>query len=269
MSSEPGRAASSLPRACQQCQSPSAALPELAMAFQPIVNVRTREVYAYEALVRGSDGQGAAWVFEQISAEQRYRFDQACRVTAIRAAARLGLPTRLSINIMPNAVYEPHTCIQATLRAAREVNFPLDQLLFEITEHEAVLDAGHVRHIIDTYRAYGFTTALDDYGAGHAGAGLLLALRPDAVKIDMGVIRNLHQDHWRAALIGHLAQFSAEVGMLVIAEGVETVDEARALLACGITYMQGYYFARPGFEALPEVPDDMFTACHSIAGQNV
>ncbi|MFB9993704.1 EAL domain-containing protein [Deinococcus oregonensis] len=231
------------------------------MAFQPIVNVATREIFAYEALVRGPNGEPAAWVFDQVTPQNMYHFDQTCRVIAIRSAARLRMKTRLSINFLPNAVYEPATCIRATLKTAQEVGFPLDRLMFEITEHESVLNEARVRRIIEAYRGYGFVTALDDYGAGHATAGLLLALRPDIVKVDMAVIRGLNQDHWRSCLVEHLAQFAAKVGVLVIAEGVETVEEARCLLSLGVTYMQGYLFARPAFEALPTVPDDIFSTC--------
>ncbi|EYB69763.1 hypothetical protein DEIPH_ctg002orf0092 [Deinococcus phoenicis] len=233
------------------------------MAFQPIVDVQAREIYAYEALVRGPEGQPAGWVFEQLRDGDIYHFDQACRVTALRSAARLGLhrqglPTRLSINMLPNAVYEPANCLRSTLRTAQEVGFPLERLMFEITEHEQVGDQAHLRRIIDTYRAYGLTTALDDYGSGHAAAGLLLALRPDVLKVDMGIVRGVHQDAWREALIRHLTHFGRETGLLMIAEGIETVEEARCLLALGITHMQGYFFARPGFECLPEVPGEVF-----------
>lgn len=234
------------------------------MAFQPIVDVAAREVFAYEALVRGPNGESAAWVLGQITSENMYHFDQTCRVTAIRVAARLRLQTRLSINFLPNAVYEPATCIRATLKTAQEVGFPLDRLIFEITEHESVLNEARVRRIIDAYRGYGFVTALDDYGAGHATAGLLLALRPDIVKVDMAVIRGLDRDYWRSSLVDHLAQFAAKVGLLVIAEGVETVEEARCLLSLGVTHMQGYLFAQPAFEALPAVPDDIFSACLDV-----
>lgn len=246
---------------CRACLVPDQQPLDISMAFQPIVNVLTREIFAYEALVRGSHGESAGWVIDQVTPANMYHFDQACRVTAIRLAARLGMQARLSINFLPNAVYEPATCIRTTLKTAQEVGFPLDRLIFEITEHESVLNEARVRRIIDAYRGYGFITALDDYGAGHSTAGLLLALRPDIVKVDMAVIRGLDQDHWRAGLVEHLAQFAAKVGLMVIAEGVETLEEARCLLALGITHMQGYLFARPAFEALPAVPDDVFLAC--------
>jgi len=124
-----------------------------------------------------------------------------------------------------------------------------------------VPDPAHVRYIIDTYRAYGFTTALDDYGAGHATAGLLMALQPDIVKVDRSLVRDVHQDAGKALRIRDLLQFAASREMLVIAEGIESVEEARSLRRLGVTLMQGYYFARPGFERLPAVSAQVFDAC--------
>lgn len=257
---------------CRACQVPPASALDLQMAFQPIVDLGRREIYAYEALVRGPQGQPAGWVFEQFQAAQDsaeapdvgslYHLDQQCRMTAIRSAARLGMQTRLSINIMPNAVYNPRTCIQATLRTAREVGFPLERLLFEITEHEQVPDAAHVRHIIDTYRAWGFGTALDDYGAGHANLGLLLAIRPDVVKIDRTVVSGIHHDRWQQAALRHMAGFAQEAGVRLVAEGVEDLAEARCLLSLGITHMQGYALARPGLECLPEIAAGVYAQLH-------
>ncbi|WP_407572121.1 EAL domain-containing protein [Deinococcus altitudinis] len=248
---------------CDFCRTPSEFKLEIATAFQPIVNVTTREIYAYEALVRGSEGQSAAWVFEHVSEADHYHFDQKCRVTAIETAARLELQTRLSINFLPNAVYEPHNCIRATLRAAQETGFPLKNLIFEVTEHERVTDQAHIRRIIQAYKSFGFTTALDDYGAGHANAQLLLDIRPDIVKLDLKLIRGVDTDPWRQALIRSYVGFAEATRTLVVAEGIETLEEASILLGLGVTHMQGYFFARPMFQALPEIPDSLFEAVHA------
>lgn len=249
---------------CRACQSPPVGMPEISMAFQPIVDLQSRSIYAYEALVRGPQGQPAGWVFEQLREEGHYHFDQACRVAAIRTAARLGVQTRLSINFLPNAVYEPATCIKTTLRTAQEVGFPLEKIIFEVTEHEHVLDQARVRQIIDAYRSYGFTTALDDFGSRHANVDLLLAMRPDIVKLDMSLISGLPQDRWRQAMVRHLLNFAREVGTLVIAEGIETLEEAQVLVGLGVTHMQGYLFARPGFETLPPVSPALVEECWPV-----
>ena len=88
-------------------------------AFQPIVDVRDQSTFAHEALVRGVQGEGALSVLQQVDDQNRYRFDQLCRVRAISTAAQLGLTGFLSINFLPNAVYRPDLCIRSTLEAAR------------------------------------------------------------------------------------------------------------------------------------------------------
>ena len=120
------------------------------MAFQPIVDIHAGSPFAYEALVRGPEGQSSYSVLSQVTPENRYSFDQNCRVAAITLAARLGLAETgafLSINFMPGAVYSPVACIQLTLKTARATGFPVSQLIFEITENEEVVDHPHLHSI--------------------------------------------------------------------------------------------------------------------------
>lgn len=138
------------------------------MAYQPIVDLKTRSVFAYEALVRGKDGSGAGAVLSKVTAENRYAFDQTCRVTAIKIAAGLGIACNLSINFLPNAVYRPEACIRATLDAAERFGMPINQIMFEVTEAEPINDPEHLLNIFDQYRDRGFITAIDDFGAGYA-----------------------------------------------------------------------------------------------------
>jgi len=137
------------------------------MAFQPIVDVDTKKVYAYEALVRGPKGESAYSVLSQVTDQNKYAFDQNCRVAAIMLASQLGLVetgARLSINFMPGAVYSPAACIQLTLATAQKCGFPVERLIFEITETERVKDKAHLRSIVEEYRRQGFKVALDDFG---------------------------------------------------------------------------------------------------------
>ncbi|MFP3631974.1 EAL domain-containing protein, partial [Burkholderia sp. SIMBA_045] len=91
-------------------------------------------------------------ILDQVTDELMYRFDQACRVKAIELASELGMTERLSINFLPNAVYEPEACIQSTLETSHRVGWPTERLNFEITETERVVDRAHMRNIIDSYR---------------------------------------------------------------------------------------------------------------------
>ncbi len=154
--------------------------PEFTMAFQPIVDVMTGEIYAFEALVRPPNGGGAIDVLNQVTDENRYTFDQACRVKAITLAARLGMQSFLSINFLPNAVYQPAACIQLTLESAARAKFPLHHIIFEVTESEPTRDPEHLAGIFAEYKRHGMLTAIDDFGAGHSGLNLLAQFQPPA-----------------------------------------------------------------------------------------
>ena len=220
------------------------------MAFQPIVDVLARRLYAQEALVRGLHGESAGEVIGRVGADDIYRFDQTCRATAIREATRLGLATRLHVNFMPNAVYNPENCIRLTLATADECGLPHSSLTFEIVEGEKISDIGHVKSIFAHYRSLGFLTALDDFGEGYSGFNLLSEIRPDIVKLDMRLIHGIDGDRFRGALVSGFASICRELEILIIAEGVETPAESGLLLDHGITLQQGYLFARPMFRGL-------------------
>jgi EAL domain-containing protein (putative c-di-GMP-specific phosphodiesterase class I) len=226
------------------------------MAFQPIVDVQAGRAFAYEALVRGPEGEGAAEILSCVTSENRYAFDQACRVKAIETAMRAGIiatGARLSINFLPNAVYSPMACIQLTLRTAERYAFPLDRLIFEFTENEKMASPDHVGSIIEAYRRIGFAVAMDDFGAGHAGLDLFARFTPDIVKLDMELVRGIDGDPRRRAIVRAMVALCAELDTILIAEGIETPGEAAALRALGIRYLQGYLLARPQFERLPEI----------------
>ena len=224
------------------------------MAFQPIVSVAEKRIFAHEALVRGADGAGAGAVFERVDDDTRYAFDQICRTTTITMAAALDLPREgalLSINFLPNAVYDPRACIRETLNAAEAARFPLDRIIFEFTETEKVNPA-HLLGILRHYRALGFLTAIDDVGAGYAGTGLLADFVPDVVKLDMHLIRGSDTCDTRQSILRHTVAMLHDLGVAPVGEGVETRGEYDVLREVGIDLMQGYYFAQPAFEALAD-----------------
>jgi EAL domain-containing protein (putative c-di-GMP-specific phosphodiesterase class I) len=227
----------------------------ITMAFQPIVDVSTQTVFAHEALVRGKDGAGAGHVLAQISAGNRYAFDQLCRTTAIELAAGLDMAAdgaHLSINFLPKAVYEPRACIRATLAAAMRTGFPVHRIIFEFTESEA-MDTDHILNILRAYRAMGFKTAIDDFGAGYAGLGLLTLFQPDIVKLDMALIRDIDTDPIKRTIVRNTLNMLRDLGVEPICEGVETLAEHDVLRDLGVDLMQGYLLAKPAVEALAPV----------------
>ena len=242
--------------ACAGCTTAARLDFDFSMAFQPIYDADAGRVWGYEALVRGVNGEGAYEVLSKVTPEQRYRFDQDCRVKAIELASRLfpaGEELMLSINFMPKAVYEPAACLRATLQAARRFSFPTASIMFEFTENEEVADTAHLTNIITEYRRHGFTTAVDDFGAGHAGLGLLVDFQPDLIKIDMLLIRGIDASPARRAVLAGIIGIANDLGITLLAEGIETEEEFRVLKDAGIRLFQGYWFAKPAFEELPPV----------------
>ena len=240
------------PKPCALCRDEVPLGFEFTMAFQPIVDMRDRSVYAYESLIRGVDGSSAASILDQVTDRNRYTFDQACRVTAVEMASRLGVTCYLSINFLPNAVYQASTCIRATLMAAERCNFPTDRLIFEITENERP-DQAHLKHIVVEYKRQGFKTAFDDFGAGYAGLNLLSEFQPDIIKLDMALVRDIDHDPIRQAIVLGLLDICRALRIEVIAEGIEQIGELQMLQSMGLHLFQGFLFAHPGFEELPTV----------------
>lgn len=252
--------------ACPGCRDGAALDFDFSMAFQPIVDMTTGRAWAYEALVRSTDGASAATVLERVTSDNRYAFDQRCRVAAIERAVAAGIVDTgalLSINFLPNAVYSPAACIQLTLRTAKATGFPTDRLMFEFTENERMDDPDHVMRIVDSYRAMGFTTALDDFGAGHAGLNLLARFRPDVIKLDMELLRGIDGSLSRRLIVEAVVGLAAKLGVRVVAEGIETRGELDAIRSIGIDLIQGYLLARPAFETLPAI-DDVYHAAGAV-----
>lgn len=236
------------PLGCAICRDGAGLDFDFSMAFQPIVDARTGAAMAHEALVRGLSGEGAGTILTRVNASNRYRFDQACRVKAIELAARRGLDVQLNINFLPNAVYQPESCIAVTLEAAETFGIPHDRICLEIVESERIDDHQHVIGIIQEYKRQGLVTAIDDFGAGYAGLNLLADFQPDILKLDMALTRDIDADKRRRVITRSIVSAAADLDIRVIAEGVETVDEYLCLRDLGIDLFQGYLFARPKFE---------------------
>ena len=244
---------------CNACRI-DVALPSFTMAFQPIVDIETSAVYAYEALVRPMGGGSAYDVLSQITEENRYAFDQGCRVKAITLAAQLEMSALLSINFLPNAVYQPAACLQKTFEAAERAQFPLHHLMFEVTENEPARDVGHLQNIFNKYKRHGMITAIDDFGAGHSGLNMLADFQPDVLKIDMALTRAINTDAVRYEIARAIIGLCKALHISVVAEGVETIEEAVTLRELGVRIFQGYLFAKPAVEQLPGISGEIIDA---------
>jgi len=233
-------------------------LPRFAMAFQPIADTMTGAVFAQEALARGRDGEGAVSVFDKVPQSKRNLFESLCRQRALEAVKEIGLgETRISLNVSPEAVLDPEFGILETIRVARTLGLHERQLILEFTEKQKTADIRAIRDLIIPFRKRGMMVALDDFGAGYNGIQTLLELKPDVVKFDMGLINRIDTCEMQQTLISSLAEACSRLDILVVAEGVETLPQARMLQSIGIALMQGYLFARPAVGLLPTPAADI------------
>jgi EAL domain-containing protein (putative c-di-GMP-specific phosphodiesterase class I) len=226
--------------------------PSFTFAFQPIVDVKAHEVFSYEALIRGSANEPADQILGQVQAERLLQFDQEARIAAIELATRLGIGCHLNVNFIPQNL-KSSTSILTALEAASRCNLPIDRLVFEVTEGAGIDDHAQFAATINRFRGLGLIVAIDDFGSGYSGLNMLVDFQPDQIKLDMKLVRGIEHHGPRQAIVRAIRQVCVDLGIDVIAEGVETVKEYVWLANAGIQLFQGFLFAKPAFEAFPPV----------------
>lgn len=219
--------------------------------FQPIVSLQDPgEIYAHEALLRGIDDDGNHIPPGDLFRQARqsgllFQLDLAARRSAIINAVRQNIKTRLFVNFSPSAIYDPVYCLRTTVGAVREGGLDRSQVVFEVIESDKADDPQHLQNILDHYRAAGFRVALDDVGAGYGSLNLLTRLRPDYIKLDMELTRNVDSDPYKAMVAGKLLEMAAALGVESVVEGIETQGELEWARENGARYAQGFLIARP------------------------
>jgi len=227
-------------------------LPRFAMAFQPIADTMSGCVFAQEVLVRGRDGEAGACVIDKVPQSRRALFESLCRQRALEAIKEIGLDDiRISLNVSPESVLDPEFGILETIRVARTLGLHERQLILEFSEKQKTADIRAIRELIIPFRKRGMMVALDDFGAGYNGIQTLIELKPDMVKFDMGLINRIDTCEMQQTVISSLAEACSRLDIIVVAEGVETLSQARMLQSMGIALMQGHLFARPTVGQLP------------------
>jgi EAL domain-containing protein (putative c-di-GMP-specific phosphodiesterase class I) len=179
-----------------------------------------------------------------------HAFDRDSRIAAIHLAARLGLPGLLSLNLLPQALDTLPDAIDSMLAAAIQAGISPRSLLLEVTEGEVIHDTRRLGEQLNRYRAQGLRLAIDDFGAGYAGLNLLADFQPDVVKLDMHLVRGIDTHGPRQAIARAVIQVCDDLGIDVIAEGVETSEEHLWFKRQEVRLYQGFLFGRPAFESL-------------------
>ncbi len=231
---------------------------EFSFAFQPIVDARNREIISFEALVRGPHGEPSASVFAQVPKIDYPRFDEICRSKAIYLASRLNNPKRRNLNLSAESIYEIDLSIMTTFQASIHSGIPVGNIVFEVLEMASLTDQRNLLQYLRLIRDFGFATAIDDFGAGYSGLKLLVDYQPTYIKLDRHLIGNIHRDCIKQSVFSGVQHICEALAIEIVAEGVESAGEYRWLRDAGVGIFQGYYFARPAFEALPDVASKAF-----------
>ena len=206
--------------------------------FQPVVHLRTREIVGFEALTRFDDGTRPDQRFmEAEGAGMSVRLETACIAEQLEAATWLPEGTWVSLNVSPALASAIVPLVSVLERADRDV-------ILEITEHVEIGDYRELVAALDLIRGRA-RLAVDDAGAGYAGLRHILELRPQFVKLDISLVRNVDTDPARQAMVAGMDHFARNAGCELIAEGIESEDELTQLIHLGITLGQGYLFGKP------------------------
>jgi EAL domain-containing protein (putative c-di-GMP-specific phosphodiesterase class I) len=219
-------------------------------AFQPIVDATECCIISYEALLRGTNEESAIDVIKKIPSTETPVFHEENCVRALHWAAYRGLSTRLNLNVMPSMISASPTAIPSALEAAQRFHMLPKQIILEILESEVIGSLKNFSAVLRDYRSTGLLFAIDDFGAGYAGLNLLAEFQPDFLKLDIRLVRDIEKKGPKQAIIRGIHRTCIDLGIEMIAEGVETENEFRWLQDEGIRLYQGHLFARPALENL-------------------
>lgn len=238
--------------------------------FQPLINLQTGEITAYEALSRGPAGSPLHTPDKLFTAaydcNMLIKLEHVCREKALTTAAALQLQGNLFININPDVVKDPNFKGGITKAMLLDTNQDPEKIVLEITERTAITDFASFRHSISHYRRQGFSIAIDDAGAGYSSLQSIAELHPEYIKIDRSLIENIDQSRLKQALLASMVDFAHSIKAKVIAEGIETRAELAELIRQGADWGQGFLIARPSPNPPASLPADLAAF---IAQQNM
>jgi EAL domain-containing protein (putative c-di-GMP-specific phosphodiesterase class I) len=227
------------------------------VAFQPIVDARRRRVLGYEALMRSREPSlphpGAILAAAE-RLDQVHALGRRVRALAAEAFAAAQSDALLFVNL------HPHDLLDGQLfDASAPLGMFAERVVLEITERSTIDDIKDIHARVAMLRGQGFRIAIDDLGAGYAGLSSFAALRPEIVKLDMSLVRDVHHSDVRQRVIASMTSLCKEMQMLVVAEGIELAEERDCILSFGCELLQGYLFAKPG-PPFPTVAESAFPA---------
>jgi EAL domain-containing protein (putative c-di-GMP-specific phosphodiesterase class I) len=220
------------------------ALDEMWMAFHPVLHSADGSVFGYEALLRSRDPllPGPGDVLD--AAERLGENHRLGRLVRERAALPMDHATRgakLFVNLHPRDLDDPELGTPDSPLGAIA-----DRVVLEVTERAPLSNVEKIRDKVAALRMLGFRIAIDDLGAGYAGLSSFATLEPDIVKLDMSLVRSIDKEPVKQKVVASMIALCKDMGLLIVAEGVETASECNTLVELGCDLLQGYLFAKPG-----------------------
>ncbi len=221
--------------------------------FQPIIDMNTNKIFAYETLTRGVLPDGTLMypddLFKKSARnDMNFTLDRMCRETALKTTAVKKIDAKVFINFIPTSIYDPEFCLASTVKWAKQLEFDPKNIVFEVVETQDVKDKEHLKSILNYYRNKGFLIALDDVGEGYSSLNMIIDIRPDIIKVDRNIIENIDKDPMKQSIYKALRTICVDNNIKILAEGVETPYELEKVKEIGVDYAQGYYFAKPSAE---------------------
>ena len=226
------------------------AIDKLWLAYQPIVSFENRTVFGYEALLRSDEPSlniPGAIIDAAESLDELTTLGRRIRDRAAEPLTDIDKEISLFVNLHPRDLLDPQL-----MDSASRLSQIAPRVVLEVTERSALDAVKDVRSKIAELREMGFRIAIDDLGAGYAGLTSFATLEPEIVKLDMSLIRNIHKMSMKQKLVGFMTELCKDMGILVVAEGIESIHELELLKDLGCDLFQGYFLAKPG-RPFPEV----------------
>ena len=222
---------------------------KLTALLQPIIDLEQQSIHGYESLIRGpsdSPYHSPVTLFDvAIRSGKLLELDLLCREKGISTFQEKHMPGHLFLNATPESLLEPDHRSGLTLEILQKKGIHPKDVVIEMTEQYPTDNFDVMRKAIEHYKSMGFKIAIDDLGAGYSSLRMWSELRPDYVKIDKHFIQGIHEDPVKQSFVRSINDIAQGLNCKVIAEGIETQDEYRAVFGMGITLGQGYYFSRP------------------------
>lgn len=225
---------------------------ELKIHYQPIVSLSNGKTFGFEALTRGpkeSYFHSPEQLFQFAELEGLlYELEKLTRELAIQEANNfIEDNQKIFINISSQVIYDSKFTPGYTLELLQKFNLTSQNVVFEITERNAINDFTAFKQVLEHYRKQGFQIAIDDAGAGYSSLQAISELRPDYIKVDRSLITDIHQNKIKENLLETFVNISSKMDSKIIAEGIETLEELEKVTRLGVHFGQGFFLARPSY----------------------